>query len=103
MISNRNNTSFNLPEPDGSLIESDSLSTFQLQDDGTLVWHQLWPSGGLYPRQFSIDKTGSLVAVGHQYDQNIVILARDVATGLIGEPLARMKVPGNTTCIQWDE
>ncbi|KAK3674313.1 hypothetical protein LTR78_005782 [Recurvomyces mirabilis] len=103
VISNRNNTSFNLPEPDGSVIKSDSLSTFQLQDDGTLVWHQLWPSGGFYPRQFSIDKTGSLVAVGHQYDQNIVILARDVATGLIGEPLARMKVPGNTTCIQWDE
>ncbi|EMC97877.1 hypothetical protein BAUCODRAFT_31884 [Baudoinia panamericana UAMH 10762] len=86
VISNRNNTSFGLPGPNGTVIPSDSLSTFRLVDDGTLVFVQLWASGGSYPRQFSIDRTGSLVAVGNQYSQNIAILARDVATGLIGEP-----------------
>lgn len=72
-------------------------------DDGSLVFVQLWPSGGSYPRQFSIDATGSLVAVGNQYSQNVAILQRDVATGLIGEPIARILVPGNTTCVMWDE
>ncbi|KAK4543377.1 hypothetical protein LTR36_005520 [Oleoguttula mirabilis] len=103
VISNRNNTSFSLPEPDGSVVPSDSLSTFRLVDDGTLVFVQLWPSGGSYPRQFSIDSTGTLVAVGNQYSQNVAILQRDVATGLIGEPIARVLVPGNTTCVMWDE
>ncbi|KAK5111865.1 hypothetical protein LTR62_004597 [Meristemomyces frigidus] len=103
LISNRNNTSFSLPQTNGSAIKSDSFSTFQFNEDGTLIFHQLWPSGGSYPRQFSVDKTGSLVAVGHQYDQNIVILERDVATGLVGEVVARMPTPGNTTCIQWNE
>ncbi|KAK3111593.1 hypothetical protein LTR53_013011 [Teratosphaeriaceae sp. CCFEE 6253] len=103
IISNRNNTSFHLPQPDGSVVPSDSLATFRLLADGTLAWVQLWPSGGLFPRQFSIDGTGSLVAVGNQNSQNVAILSRDVATGLIGEPVARMSVPGNTTCIMWDE
>ncbi len=57
----------------------------------------------MYPRQFSIDGTGSLIAVGNQNSQNVVVLARDVATGLIGEPVARMGLPGNTTCVMWDE
>ncbi|GAB1727157.1 hypothetical protein NU195Hw_g8072t1 [Hortaea werneckii] len=103
VISNRNNTSFDLPQPDGSILESDSLTTFKLQDDGSLVWHQLWPSGGSFPRQFSIDKTGSLVAVANQNSQNVAILQRDTATGLIGEPVARVTVGGNTTCVVWDE
>ena len=64
---------------------------------------QLWPSGGSYPRQYSFDSTGSLLAVGNQYSQNVVVLQRDVATGLIGEPVARATVGGNTTCIMWDE
>ncbi|TKA73467.1 hypothetical protein B0A55_05951 [Friedmanniomyces simplex] len=103
VISNRNNTSFNLPESDGTVVPSDSLTTFRPLNDGTLAWVQIWPSGGLYPRQFSIDGTGSFVAVSNQYSQNVAILSRDVATGLIGEPIARMSVPGNTTCIMWDE
>ncbi|KAK3625453.1 hypothetical protein LTR56_014292 [Elasticomyces elasticus] len=103
LISNRNNTSFHLPQPDGTVVPSDSIATFRLLEDGTLAWVQLWPSGGLFPRQFSIDGTGSLVAVGNQNSQNVAILSRDVSTGLIGEPVARMIVPGNTTCIMWDQ
>ena len=74
-----------------------------MQQDGTLVFVQLWPSGGLFPRQFSIDSTGTLVAVGNQNSQNVAILLRDVATGLIGEPVARVPLTGNTTCVVLDE
>ncbi|KAF2764409.1 putative isomerase YbhE [Teratosphaeria nubilosa] len=103
IISNRNNTSFSLPSAKGTLVPSDSLSTFALQTDGTLVFHQLWPSGGSYPRHFSTNAVGDLVAVGNQYSQNVVILLRDTATGLIGEPVARVTVGGNTTCVVFDE
>jgi len=46
---------------------------------------------------------GDLVAVGNQYSQNVAILSRDVESGLIGEPVARMTVGGNTTCVVFDE
>lgn len=104
LISNRNNTSFHLPEPDGTILPSDSLSTFRLEkSNGTLAFVQLWPSGGMFPRHFALNAAGNLVAVGNQISQNIVILARDVAIGLIGEPLARVTVDGNTTCIVFEK
>lgn len=102
-ISNRNDSAFTLPEPDGSFLKSDSLATFALQDDGTLIWHQLWPAGGSFPRQYSMNAPGTLVAVGLQNDQNVVVLARDPSSGLIGEPVARVSVGGNVTCVVWDE
>ena len=46
---------------------------------------------------------GTLVAVGLQYDQDVAILQRDPSTGLIGEPVARLSVPGNVTCVVFDE
>ena len=50
-----------------------------------------------------MNAVGDLVAVGNQYSQNVALLSRDVATGLIGEPIARMTVGGNTTCVVFDE
>ncbi|KAK3696762.1 hypothetical protein LTR37_017786 [Vermiconidia calcicola] len=102
-ISNRNDSSFTLPQPDGTTLHSDSLATFALQDDGSLLFYQLWPSGGSYPRHFSMNGPGTLVAVGLQNDNNVAILARDSSTGLIGEPVARIPVGGNVTCVVFDE
>lgn len=76
------------------MIESDSLSSFKLVDDGSLVWTQLWPCGGPHPRHFTFDTTGSLVVVANQYSQSIVVLARDVATGLIGVSNFHERSPG---------
>jgi len=102
-ISNRNDTAFTLAEPDGTIVKSDSLSTFALQDDGSLVWHQLWPAGGSFPRHYSMNAPGTLVAVGLQNDALVAILQRDPSTGLIGEPIARIPVGGNVTCVVFDE
>ena len=46
---------------------------------------------------------GTLVAVGLQYSQDVAILARDPSSGLIGEPVARIPVGGNVTCVVFDE
>ncbi|THY69593.1 3-carboxy-cis,cis-mucoante lactonizing enzyme [Aureobasidium pullulans] len=87
IISNRNNTSFHIPSPNPhntTSIPSDSLSTFSLQKDGTLKHIQLWPSGGMFPRHFSLNKFGDLLAVGMQYDRSVVVFERDVALGTVG-------------------
>jgi len=46
---------------------------------------------------------GSLVGVGLQYDQDVVILQRDTTTGLIGAPIARIPIGGNVTNVQFYE
>ncbi|THZ84624.1 3-carboxy-cis,cis-mucoante lactonizing enzyme [Aureobasidium pullulans] len=108
IISNRNNTSFHIPSPSSSphnttSIPSDSLSTFSLQKDGTLKHIQLWPSGGMFPRHFSLNKFGDLLAVGMQYDRSVVVFERDVALGTVGKPVARWVGGGNVTCVVWEE
>ncbi|KAK4495398.1 hypothetical protein PRZ48_013729 [Zasmidium cellare] len=104
LISNRNDSSFSLPQPNGTVIPSDSLSTFSLcPDSGNITFHQLWAAGGSFPRHFSLSATGNLVAVGLQNDQRVVVLERDVASGLIGEPVARIGVQGNVTNVVWDQ
>lgn len=99
VISNQNNTSFDLPQPDGSILESDSLTTFKLQDDGSLVWHLPRPPGGSFPREFSIGKKGSFIVFANQNIQNVAVLQRDTATSLIGEPVARVTIGNNMTCV----
>ncbi|THX12202.1 3-carboxy-cis,cis-mucoante lactonizing enzyme [Aureobasidium pullulans] len=108
IISNRNNTSFHIPSPSSSphnttSIPSDSLSTFSLQKDGTLKHIQLWPSGGMFPRHFSLNKFGDLLAVGMQYDRSVVVFERDAALGTVGKPVARWVGGGNVTCVVWEE
>jgi 6-phosphogluconolactonase (cycloisomerase 2 family) len=106
IVSNRNSTLFSLPNPDttnSTQIPADTLTTFELQHDGSLVFVQAWPSGGLYPRQFSINPSGTLIAVGNQLSANVALLSRNPATGLIGEPLARIPVDGNITCVVFDQ
>ncbi|KAF2208253.1 hypothetical protein CERZMDRAFT_91639 [Cercospora zeae-maydis SCOH1-5] len=101
LVSNRNDTAFTLPNAIG---KSDSLATFPLGPDGNLTaLHQLWPAGGNFPRHFETNAAGNLVAVGLQNDQAVAILRRDVATGLIGEPVARFEIGGNVTTVLWDE
>jgi hypothetical protein len=50
-----------------------------------------------------MSKSGQFVAVGLQSIQTVAILSRDVGTGLIGEPVARIEVGGNVTAVVWDE
>lgn len=46
---------------------------------------------------------GDLVAVGLQYSDEVVVMARDVSSGLIGKPVGRVAIEGNVTCVRWDE
>ena len=104
--SNRNDTSFLIENPDpknSTKIVSDSLAVWTPAADGTLHFIQLAPAGGSYPRQFSINKVGDLVSVGLQMSSTVVLWKRDLKTGKLGDLVASVGIPGQITCVVWDE
>ena len=106
LLSNRNSSIFTLPNPDSSnstAVPSDSITTFSLSDSGKLGFVQAWPTYGLFPRHFSLNSAGSLLAVGNQNSGNVVVLRRDVATGLIGEVVAETELDGQITTVVFNE
>ena len=62
--------------------------TFKLSPDGKLLFVQLARFGGVYPRHFSMNKNGSLVAVANQQTRNVNIYSRNLETGLINDEKA---------------
>jgi 6-phosphogluconolactonase (cycloisomerase 2 family) len=106
LVSNRNDSSFSIDNynPQNSTKEiSDSLATYAINGNGTLTFKQLWPAGGLFPRHFSLNKAGDMVAVGLQNSARVVVLERDVQTGLLGSAIADEPISGSPTCVVWDE
>jgi 6-phosphogluconolactonase (cycloisomerase 2 family) len=102
LLSNRNSSIFTLPNPDAknsTAVSSDSITTFSLSTSGKLGFVQAWPTYGLFPRHFSLNSAGNLLAVGNQNSANVVVLKRDVATGLIGDVLAEAEVEGMVTSV----
>lgn len=67
------------------------------------MFKQLAPAGGRFPRQFSVNKKGDLVAVGLQLDGRVVVLQRHVRSGRLGEFVASVEVYGEVTSVIWDE
>lgn len=106
--SNRNATIFSLANSDPkntTKIPSDSFSTFKVQNNGTLVFVGNSPSGGSFPRHFSLNKAGTLVAAGNQNSGNLDIFSRDVKTGVWGanDRVASVTGLGQITNVRWDE
>jgi 6-phosphogluconolactonase (cycloisomerase 2 family) len=73
------------------------------QVTGKLSLKQIAPAGGSFPRQFSINKAGDLVAVGLQMDGRVVVIERNVADGAFGDFVASVDVAGQVTSVIWDE
>ncbi|KAI4120957.1 MAG: hypothetical protein LQ338_006652 [Usnochroma carphineum] len=111
IVSNRNATFFkNIANPDpknSTMIDSDTLASFTIprSDDGKGVqFNDLTPAGGSFPRHFSLNKKGNLVAVGLQNSGRVVIYDRCTESGRIGDKvLADIEGLGAVTSIVWDE
>ena len=104
MISNRNSPlSLSPSSSHSSPVISDSLSIFCLLPEGAFKFLELYPAGGSFPRHFSVNKAGDLVAVGLQMSGKVVILRRDAERGKILEPVAEVDGLGEVTCVVWDE
>lgn len=93
------------PDPNNSTqIPSDSLSVWKPTKEGKVEFVQLAQSGGSFPRHFSYNKDGSMIAVGNQLSFTVDIFKRDIETGKIGERLASaINLPGQVNNVIWDE
>ncbi|KAF9876881.1 extracellular aldonolactonase [Colletotrichum karsti] len=107
IISSRNVSTFSIPNFDktnSTEIQSDALATFAINHEtGHLNFTQLYPAGGRIPRQFSINKAGDQVAVGLQSDGRVVVISRDVKTGLLKDFIADISIAGEVVCVIYDE
>lgn len=107
IVSNRNDSSFTLPNlyaNNSTNIPSDSLATYAIQRNGSLSFTQLWPAGGSFARSIDINAKGDMIAVGLQNDGRVVVLDRNVSTGLLGGPLAAYETPttGQVSSVKWN-
>ncbi|KAK0649940.1 Lactonase, 7-bladed beta-propeller-domain-containing protein, partial [Cercophora newfieldiana] len=79
----------NFDKANSTALRSDPLVSFAINGEtGTLTHVQTAPAGGMNPRGFSLNKKGTLVASALQDDNRVVIIERDVKTGLLGKIVA---------------
>lgn len=81
---NRNDKSFG--------NSTDSLATYTIDASGTATFVESTSAHAFYPRSFSINKAGTMVAVGGQTSSSVAIIARDTMTGKLGNLIAWMQV-----------
>ncbi|KAH7238237.1 Lactonase, 7-bladed beta-propeller-domain-containing protein [Fusarium tricinctum] len=107
IISSRNENTYKVPSFDAvnnTNITSDPLISFKIDGEtGHLALHQDVPCGGKFPRHFAINKAGTLVAVALQRDGRIVIIERDVSTGMLGDFIAYAQLEGEVTAVVFYE
>ncbi|RYP02471.1 hypothetical protein DL765_010737 [Monosporascus sp. GIB2] len=81
--------------------KQDSLATYTIDaKTGSIAWLEATNAHAWYPRTFAINAAGDLVAVGGQTSSNVAVIARDPATGRLGDMIASLQVaspgtPGN--------
>lgn len=104
IASSRGDNNFNIPSFTSSgTIKSDPLINYSINTDGTLSVIQEVACGGSYPRQFSMNKAGTRVAVGLQKDDMVTVLERDPNSGKLGKFVAYAKVGGDVTSVIFNE
>ncbi|KAG8425192.1 hypothetical protein J3458_001922 [Metarhizium acridum] len=107
IVSSRGDNTFSIPnfDPENSAnITSDPLINFLINGKtGSLSLIQEAPCGGRYPRQFSTNKAGTLVAVGQQKDARVVLIQRDPESGKLGDFVGYADVAGEITSVIFNE
>jgi 6-phosphogluconolactonase (cycloisomerase 2 family) len=79
----------NFDPKNSTALPSDPILTYQVnQASGALTLVQTASAGGRNPRGFKLNKAGTLVASALQDDNRVVIIERDVKTGMLGKILA---------------
>ncbi|KAH8686135.1 Lactonase, 7-bladed beta-propeller-domain-containing protein [Tricladium varicosporioides] len=78
--------------------QTDSLATYSINPmTGTVTWVEATSAHAFYPRSFSINKAGNMVAVGGQTSSSVSIIERDTVTGKLGDLITRLQVGGQGT------
>lgn len=105
VVSNRNATFQTIPNPDpknATQVPSDAMATFSLQpDSGKFTFQELTPAGGSFPRHFSLNADGSLVAVVLQNSGRVVVYRMCTEKGGLKERVADYEGLGQVTSVVW--
>ncbi|TDZ21481.1 putative 6-phosphogluconolactonase [Colletotrichum orbiculare MAFF 240422] len=92
--------------------QEDSIATFSIHAaSGNVTFVETTSAHSFFPRTFSINAAGNMVAIGGQTSANVAIVERNVATGRLGRLLASLKVgnPGaanqedGLSAVVWNE
>jgi 6-phosphogluconolactonase len=67
---------------------------------GVLALEQVVPSGGDWPRNFSLDPTGRWLLVANERSGSVVVFRRDGKTGRLTPTQARIAIP-NPVCLRF--
>jgi len=70
-----------------------SLAIFKVLDDGKLDRIGLVPTGGKFPRHFSITPCGNAIIVANQDSSKLVLFHRDIETGLLSATGDEYEIP----------
>ncbi|HOH56008.1 MAG TPA: lactonase family protein [Paludibacteraceae bacterium] len=90
--------------PDGKFLyatnrgESNNITCFRIQKNGSLEFVEQIPTQGNGPRNFVITKDGNYLLVGNQYSDKIVVFKRDRKSGKLTDTEIRMEV-GAPVCL----
>jgi 6-phosphogluconolactonase len=78
----------------------DSISIFEIEEEGRLARLAIQPCGGRCPRNITIAPSGRFLLVANQYSDEVVVLP--VLDGLqaLGAPVARAIAPG-ASCVHF--
>lgn len=66
--------------------------TFAVEKTGRLTLVQVASAGGVNPRGFTLNKAGTMVVSALQDDNRVVVIERDVKTGMLGKFVAHATV-----------
>jgi 6-phosphogluconolactonase len=77
-----------------------SIAVFSIAADGVLALRQTMPTGGDWPRNFSLDPTRRWLLVANQHSGTIVVFARDVTTGRLTPTRQRMEI-ASPACLRF--
>lgn len=93
----------NFDKTNSTKIPSDSLQVWSINHaTGALQFKQIAPAGGNYPRQFSLNKNGTLAAVVLQHDSRVVVIERK-SDGTFGDFVAHVDIAGEVSSVIFDE
>ena len=78
----------------------DSVAVFSIDSSGALSLEQTTPSGGDWPRNFTLDPTGRWLLVANQKSGSIVVFARHQKNGKLTATRHRLELP-NPVCLRF--
>ena len=77
-----------------------SVAVFSIDKAGALTLEQTMPTGGDWPRNFSLDPTGRWLLVANQRSGDIVVFARERDSGHLTATTQRIAIP-SPVCVRF--